>query len=63
MGGVQLGGGLGDWGDEISANGEKNSVHTFSNLFLKMLTEVAVTTEAGRLLQYFITLTEIRYNT
>ncbi len=34
----------------------KTSVHTFCNLFLKTLTEGAVTTEAGRLLQYFTTL-------
>ncbi len=30
----------------------------FSNLFLKILTEGAVTTEAGSLFQYFTTLTE-----
>ncbi len=36
----------------------KTSVQTFSNLFLKTLTEGAVTTEAGSLFQYFTTLTE-----
>ncbi len=36
----------------------KTSVQTSSNLFLKTLTEGAVTTEAGSLFQYFTTLTE-----
>ncbi len=36
----------------------KTSVQTSSNRFLKTLTEGAVTTEAGSLLQYFTTLTE-----
>ncbi len=36
----------------------KTPVQTFSNLFFKILTEGAVTTEAGSLLQYFTTLTE-----
>ncbi len=36
----------------------KTSVQTFSNRFLKTLTEGAVTTEAGSLFQYFTTLTE-----
>ncbi len=44
------GGGVGERG--------KISVKTFSNLFLKALTERAVTTEAGKLFQYFTTLTE-----
>ncbi len=55
MGGVQVG------GDECSVNeGEwgKTSVQTFSNLFLKALTEGAVTTEAGSLFQHFTTLIE-----
>ncbi len=34
------------------------SVQTFSNLFLKTLTERADATEAGSLIQYFTTLTE-----
>ncbi len=58
---VQLGGGV-NWGDGISVNleaGERLSkVQPFSNLFLKILTEGAVTTEAGSLFQYFTTLTE-----
>ncbi len=55
------GGGLGNWGDEISVNGVdrgKTSVHIFSNLFLKMLTDGAIMTEAGGLFQYFTTLAE-----
>ncbi len=36
----------------------KISVQTFSNLFLKILTEGAVTTKAGSLFQNFTTLTE-----
>ncbi len=36
----------------------KTSVNTSSNLFLKVLTERAVTAEAGSLFQYFTTLTE-----
>ncbi len=36
----------------------KTSVQTFSNRFLKTLTEVAVAMEVGGLFQYFITLTE-----
>ncbi len=36
----------------------KTSVQTFSNRFLKTLTEGAVTTKAGSLFQYFTTLTE-----
>ncbi len=54
-------GGVGEWGDESSVNGGrwvKTSVQIFFNLFLKMLTEGAVTTEAGILFQYFTTLTE-----
>ncbi len=35
----------------------KTSVQPFYNLFLKTLTEGAVTTEAGSLFQYFTTLT------
>ncbi len=47
-------------GGECSVNGGfgETSVQTFSNLFLKPLTEGAVTTEAGSLFQYFTTLTE-----
>ncbi len=52
MGGVQVGrgrsSGFGRWG--------KASVQTFSNLFLKILTEGDVTTEAGSLFRYFTTL-------
>ncbi len=48
MSGVQVGRGGGD----------ETSVPTFSNLFLKTLTEGAVTTEAGSLFQYFTTLIE-----
>ncbi len=47
MGGVQLGG-LVNWLGESSVNGEdlgKTSVQTFSNLFLKTLTEGAVATQ------------------
>ncbi len=36
----------------------KTTVQTFSNLFLKALTEGTVTTEAGSLFEYFITHTE-----
>ncbi len=36
----------------------KTSVQTFSNRFLKTVTEGAVATEAGSLFQYFTTLTE-----
>ncbi len=42
-------GGLGNWGDKISVNGEDGK---------KMLTKRAVTTEAGSLFQHFTTLTE-----
>ncbi len=42
--------GLGRW--------EKSSAQNFCNLFLKLLTEGAVTTEAVILFQYFTTLTE-----
>ncbi len=62
MGGVQVGRGGG--GREIGGvSGQcgrwgKTSVQTFSNLFLKALTEGAVTTEAGSLFQHFTTLTE-----
>ncbi len=52
MGGVQVGWrGVGQWG-----RWRKTSVQTFSNLFLKTLTQGAVTTEAGSLFQYFTTL-------
>ncbi len=40
-----------DWGDE-------RSVQTFYNLFLKPLTEGAVTAETGSLFQHFTALTE-----
>ncbi len=62
MGGVPMGWeGVRKWGDECSVNGgdgEKASVQAFSNLFLKTLTEVAITAEAGSLFQYFTTLIE-----
>ncbi len=48
--GWSAGGMGGRWG--------KTSVQTFSNRFLKTLTEEAVTTEAGSLFQYFTNLTE-----
>ncbi len=48
--GWSAGGMGGRWG--------KTSVETFSNRFLKTLTEGAVTTEAGSLFQYFTNLTE-----
>ncbi len=51
------GGGLENWGDEFSVNGEDGE--TSSNLFLKMLMNRAVTTEVGSLFQYFTTLTEM----
>ncbi len=50
-------GGVGKWGDECSVNWG-DSVQTFSNLFLKTLTEGAATAEAGSLFPYFTTLTE-----
>ncbi len=49
MGGVQVGF-WGRWG--------KTSVQNFFNLFLKTLTEGAVTTEAGNLFHYFTSFTE-----
>ncbi len=42
-----------EWGGE-----KKTPVQTFSNRFLKTLTEGTVTSEAGSLFQYFTTLTE-----
>ncbi len=50
--------GLGRW---AFSQWGKTSGQTFSNLFLKTLTEGAVTTEAGSLFQYFTTLTEKPY--
>ncbi len=50
------GGGVGvfsQWG-----RWRKTSIQTFPNRFLKILTERAVTTEAGSLFQYFTTRTE-----
>ncbi len=64
MGGVQVGRGwgVGESGVWVSVQSmgiwEKTSVQTFSNRFLKALTEGAVTTEAGTLFQYFTTITE-----
>ncbi len=63
MGSVQVGRGgrAKGGGGECSVNGGeggKTYVQAFSNLFLKTLTEGAVTTEAGSLFQYFTTLTE-----
>ncbi len=63
MGGVQVeGGGVGEmrWGWVVRQRGRwgKTFVKTFSNRFLKTLTEGTVTTEAGSLFQYFTTLTE-----
>ncbi len=53
-------GALGNRGDEISVNGQDGDkiLPTVANLFLKILTEVAVATEAGCLFQYYTTLTE-----
>ncbi len=47
-------------GGECSVNGRwgKAFTQTFSNVFLKTSTEGAVTTKAGSLFQYFITLAE-----
>ncbi len=63
MGGVQVErGGVGTWGVGVSVQSMgrwgKTSVQTFSNPFLKKLTEEAVTTEAGSLFQYFTTFIE-----
>ncbi len=61
MSNVQFGReGLGNRDNDISVSGEngETSVHTFSNLFLKMLIEGAVTTEAGNLFQLFTALNE-----
>ncbi len=55
MGGSPVGRrGLVRWGDECSVNEER----LLSNLFKKILTEEAGTTEAGSLFQYFTTLAE-----
>ncbi len=54
---VQGGGGVGDWADECSLYKEDGE-RLLPNLFLKILTEGAVTAEAGNLCQYFTTLTE-----
>ncbi len=56
--------GVEKWGDECSVSGGgggcgKIYVLTFSNIFLKTLTEGAVTTEAGSSFQYFTTLAEM----
>ncbi len=54
MDGVQWRGALRNWGDEISMGEmEKTSVQTFSNLFLKLLTEGFVTVVA-RTLEYLV---------
>ncbi len=66
MGGVQVGwGGVGkwpewEWGLMCSQWGRwgKTSVQTLSGLFLKTITEGALTTETGSLFQYFTTLIE-----
>ncbi len=55
-------GAVNDWraggrGEGIVEMG-KISFQTFSNLFLKILTEGAVTTESGNLFQHFTTPTE-----
>ncbi len=67
MGGEQVGWGGGrEMGDGCPFNGGdfgKISVGTFSNPFLKILTEGVVSTEAGSLFQYFTNLTENVYNT
>ncbi len=57
---VRLGGSreMGKWVFNQWGRWGKTSVQTFSNLFLKTLTEEAVTMEAGSLFQYFTTLTE-----
>ncbi len=56
----EMGGGreMGRWVFSRWGRWGKTYVQTFSNLFLKTLTEGAVTTEAGSLFQHFITLTE-----
>ncbi len=61
MGGVQVvGGEYGIREMRVQSMGEmgKTFVQTFSNRFLKTLTEGAVTTDAGSLFQCFTTLTE-----
>ncbi len=58
MGGMQVGKGGGWVSVQSMGRWEKTSVQTFSSLFLKTLTEGAVTTELGRLHQHFATLTE-----
>ncbi len=60
MGGVHVRrrGGLGEWGTNDKSMGEMGKDQSFSNLFLKPLTEGAVTTEAVSQFQYFTTLTE-----
>ncbi len=68
MGGVQFGGGgLENWGDEITVNGEKLLPLLPQTSSLKMLTEGAVTAEARSLIHYFIcednASTFVRYHT
>ncbi len=56
MGGVQVGWG-GGWVFSQWGRWGKTSVQTFSNPFLKILIEGAVTTETGSFFRYFTTLT------
>ncbi len=60
MGDVQVGRGrargFGEMSVQLVGEMGKASVQTFSNLFLKILTDGDVMTEAGSLFQYFITL-------
>ncbi len=60
MSGVQVGRGARGKGVRVSVQSirrrGKTSVQTFSNRFLKTLTEGAVTTKAGSIFQYFTTL-------
>ncbi len=55
---VRFGEGVREFGRSDFSQWGNTSVQTFSNLFLKIPTEGAVTTEAGSLFQYFTTLTE-----
>ncbi len=46
---------------EIGDMSVQSAVQTFSNLFLKALTEGAITTETCSIFQYFTTLTGMAY--
>ncbi len=57
-GGVHVGwGGVGKWADDCYVNGGDGEI-LLSSVFLKPLTEGAVTTEAGSLFQFFTTIIE-----